>query len=105
MVVFGVGIDQRVAAALGRATARRVEAVRALAESPAVVAARDDAVDFLPGVLADVADPQVARRRVEAESPGVAQAVGVDLRALLAPALVPVVQRALPAQRLPVGIA
>src|SRR5687768_1422081 len=83
VVVFGVGIDERVAVVLGRAAARRVEAVRALAESPAVVAAGDDAIHFLPVALADVAGPEIARRAVEAESPGVAKAVCVYLRAFL----------------------
>ncbi len=36
-------------------------------------------IDLLPAALADVADPQVAGRAIEAEAPWVAQAVGVDL--------------------------
>ncbi len=40
---------------------------------------RPDHVHLLPGVLADVADPQVACRPIEREAPGVAEAVGADL--------------------------
>ena len=36
-------------------------------------------VDLLPAVLADVADPEVARPAVEGEAPGVPEAVGDDL--------------------------
>ena len=43
-------------------------------------------VDFLPGVLADVGEHEVPGRAVEREAPGVAQAVGPDLRARAADA-------------------
>src|SRR5262249_14590627 len=60
-----------------------IEAVQALHDAPAVVlaaAARSRlAIDLLVQVLADVADIQVARRAVEAPTPGVAQAQRPDL--------------------------
>src|SRR5262249_6867202 len=56
---------------------------RALEPVPAVVLAAGRPtrlpVDLLPRALADVGDPEVARRRVEREPPRVAQAVRPDL--------------------------
>ena len=65
---------RRAALALG------LDRLRAFHDRPAVVAALLDAVDHLPQLPADVADPQVAGRAVEAHPPGVAEAVGPDLR-------------------------
>ena len=71
------------------AAARGVEALRPLHPPPAVVlaaAARGGLeVDLLDGVLADVADVEVARAAVEAEAPGVAQAGRPDLGRAAAP--------------------
>ena len=47
---------------------------------PTVVAATDDVVDLLPGVLADVGRPQLASGGIEVEPPRVAEAVGEDFR-------------------------
>src|SRR5204863_1425509 len=61
------------------------EAVQALHPVPAVVRAGARGVrgageiDLLVQILADVADPQVVSRAVEAEAPRVAQPVGPDL--------------------------
>ena len=64
---------------------RRVEAVQPFHLSPAVIFAADARrgleVDFLERVLADVADPEVAGRAVEAEAPRIAQTVRPDLAA------------------------
>src|SRR3954454_20479826 len=57
---------------------RGIEPERSLAQAPAEVAARDDFVDLLDVVLADVTDPQAART-VEGRAERVAEAVGVDL--------------------------
>src|SRR6266545_2092996 len=74
-------LDHRVDRARG---ALALEVVPALAPVPAVVAAARPGrlvVDLLPGVLADVADPQVAGGGIEGEAPRVAQPVRPDLRA------------------------
>ena len=55
------------------------EDVAPLGEAPAVVAPLLDQVDLLPEVLAVLADPELARLAVEAQPPGIAQAVGPDL--------------------------
>ncbi len=57
-----------------------LDGLRPLHRGPAVVAALLDAVDHLPQLPADVADEQFAGLAVEAHPPGVAQAVGPDLR-------------------------
>src|SRR5262249_25848040 len=49
-------------------------------DRPAVVAAALYAIHHLPQLPADVADPQLAGLAVEAHLPGVAEAVGPDLR-------------------------
>ncbi len=67
----------------GGAAGGRVVAGKALAETPPVVAAALDDVDFLARALADVARPQPARGAVEAEAPRVAQAPGENLRAIV----------------------
>src|SRR5438552_3099507 len=54
--------------------------VAAFQDAPAIVAAALDPVNLLPQILADVADPEVARGAVEAHLPGLAQAVGPDFR-------------------------
>src|SRR5439155_27287982 len=58
--------------------------VVALPQSPAVVlSARRPGtleVDFLPGVLPDISDPQIAGCPIEGEPPRVPKAVGPDLR-------------------------
>jgi hypothetical protein len=81
MVVLGLRIDERLPVVRRRASRFRIEAVRTLAEPPAVIAARDDAVDFLPRGLPNVTDPEIARRAIEAEAPWVAKTERVDLRA------------------------
>jgi len=57
----------------------------AFANLPAVVASalvtRRFKVDFLPGVLAHVADPEIAGRAIETEPKRVAQAIGPDFAA------------------------
>ena len=60
-----------------RATVR----ARAFAAVPAVVAAALDAIDLLESALADVAEPQIGRRRrrIEAPAPGIAKAPRIDL--------------------------
>src|SRR5437764_9769692 len=63
------------------AVGTRFESVHAFTDAPAVIAAFDNQVYFLPFVLADVAAPQVAGFAVPTESPGVAQAVGPDFLA------------------------
>src|SRR4029453_18079550 len=78
--VVAAVLDHRVHGAVGPITA--VEGVAALAPVPAVVAPTRTGrlvVDLLVGVLADVADPQVAGGGVERETPGVAQPVVPDL--------------------------
>ena len=67
--------------ALAVAVVAGTEAVVALEDVPAVVAAPLDDVDLLPLVLADVAGPQLAGLAVEGETPGVAEAVSPDLGA------------------------
>src|SRR5262249_38069393 len=59
----------------------RAEGVCALVDAPAVVAALLDLQDALPQVLADLADPQLARGPVEAHLPRLPHAVGPDFRA------------------------
>src|SRR5688572_21315192 len=60
-------------------------ALRRLHATPAKVdpglGAGGDEVDFLPAVLADVADPQIARSTIKAPAPRIAEPVGPDLRA------------------------
>src|SRR5262249_52589158 len=51
------------------------ERVRSLHHAPAVVAAALDAVDHLPQVLTDLADPQITTSSIKAEPPGLAQAI------------------------------
>ena len=46
---------------------------------PSHVGRRRQQVDLLPGVLADVTDPQIVGLAVEREAPGVAHSVEVDL--------------------------
>ena len=65
----------------------RVVADVALEDAPAEVAAPSTdlpvnarrAIDLLPTVVADIADPQVVADRVDAPAPRIAQAVGPDL--------------------------
>src|SRR5690606_1341564 len=54
-----------------------------LAAVPAVIAAALDDVDLLERVLADVAEPELAGRRIEAPAPRVPQAPREDLRAIV----------------------
>ena len=63
-----------------RRPARKTRRAGALEAAPAVVAARNDAIDLLERTLPDVADPELAARSIEAESPGVTEAPGIDLR-------------------------
>ena len=84
-VAAAVAVDvHRVGQAARVATRRRVVAVVAFLQAPTVVLtavrASSDPVDLLHGVLADVADPEVAGRVVEGHAPGVPEPVGPDLR-------------------------
>src|SRR5262249_21566232 len=54
--------------------------LRPFHDRPAVVAAALDAVNHLPQLPADVADPEIAGGRVDAHAPGVAEPVSPDLR-------------------------
>ena len=47
---------------------------------PTVVAAGDHVIDFLPLGLAYVANPEVTGQLVDAHTPGITEAGGVDLR-------------------------
>ena len=58
----------------------RLDRLRPFHRGPAVVAALLDAMDHLPQLPADVADEQLAGLAIEAHPPGVAEAVGPDLR-------------------------
>src|SRR5262249_9781508 len=78
VAVFRDRVDQ----ARALATAGRREAVVALADVPAIVAAARDDVDLLERRLTDVPDPEVAGLAVEAPAPGIAEADGIDLRAI-----------------------
>ena len=64
---------------VGARLALGVEDVAPLGEAPAVVGPLLDQVDLLPEVLAVLADPELARLAVEAQPPGIAQAVGPEL--------------------------
>src|SRR4051794_23707411 len=55
------------------------EDMAALGQAPAVIAALLDQVNLLPEILTVLADPELARLAVEAEPPGIAQAVGPEL--------------------------
>src|SRR5262249_3643336 len=59
--------------------ALRLEDVTPLREAPAVIGPLPDQVNLLPEVLTVLADPELARLRVVAEPPRVAQAVGPQL--------------------------
>src|SRR5690606_16507172 len=76
--IFGDWIDQRAALA-----ARRVhrEIVRTFAAAPTIVAAEHDLVHFLEAALADIGDPKLAARAIEAPAPRISESVRVDLRA------------------------
>ena len=76
---MAVGEDRGDVLRVLRGVAVRVASV-ALEDVPAVVLARADDRHFLVLALADVADPEVARLRVEAEPPGLAEAPSPDLR-------------------------
>src|ERR1017187_4677879 len=52
--------------------------MRAFADAPTVVSALGDEINFLPQILADVADPERAGLAVKTVTPRVAQAVGVN---------------------------
>src|SRR3954453_22084464 len=75
MVVFPDRLDQgrpRIAADVSHAG----EPVKPLAQVPAVVPATDDNVDLFPGVLPDIARPEVASLSVEGDPPDVADSPG-----------------------------
>src|SRR4029453_4240450 len=54
--------------------------MRAFADGPSVVAARLNPIDLLVRLLAHIAEPEVARRAVEAPPPGVTEPPRVNLR-------------------------
>ena len=64
-----------------RAGRAGLEMMRAFADAPAVIAALGDKVNFLPQILPDIADPQVAGLAVEAVAPRIAQAIGENFLA------------------------
>ena len=78
VVVFGHRVDERATAAGG------FEVVGAFAAVPAVVATEFDQVHFLPGPLANVTQPQVPCRLIEAPAPRIAQTPRENLRAVVA---------------------
>ena len=55
------------------------ENMAAFGQAPAVIAPLLDQVNLLPEILTVLADPELARLAVEAEPPGIAQAVGPEL--------------------------
>src|SRR6186713_598274 len=79
MTVFGHGVD----GAAGVGATGGVVGMRAFAATPAVIAPRHHAIHFFPGILSDIAHPELAIVRVEAPAPGIAEAVGVYLRTIL----------------------
>src|SRR5262245_28590389 len=56
------------------------ERMRPFHDAPAIVAALLDLVDTLPEVLANFADPEIARLAIEAELPGLTEAIGPGFR-------------------------
>ena len=62
-------------------------------DRPAVVAAFLHAIDHLPQLPADIADPEIAGGPIEAHAPGVAKSVGINLRPSLRDADERVVRR------------
>src|ERR1019366_8823875 len=69
--VQGRGDDRR-----GAAFAFGAHRLRAFHDRPAIVAAFLDAIDHLPLLPADIADPEIAGRAIEAHAPGIAEAIG-----------------------------
>jgi hypothetical protein len=61
------------------AAARRVEAVHALHNVPAEIAAFGEQVNLFVLVLSDVRHKQPACWQIEGEAPGVAQAIGIEI--------------------------
>src|SRR5256885_14758188 len=55
--------------------------MQSFADAPAVVAAFDDHVHFLPFILTDVAGPKLAGLTIEAHPPGIAHPVRPDFLA------------------------
>src|SRR5262245_9677606 len=55
--------------------------MEAFAHAPAIVAAFDDDINFLKLILSNIGSPEFAGLTVEAHTPGIAQAVGVNFRA------------------------
>ena len=78
VTIFGHGRrEASLVAAMGRAVAMEALCPVPPEVEPADTGPRD--IDLLPRTLADVADPQIARRPDEAEAPRIAQAVEPDL--------------------------
>ena len=57
---------------------RFLEQVKAFVGIPAVVAAANNVIDFLPPVLTDVGDPEAAGQGIERQAPGIAKTEGPD---------------------------
>src|SRR5262245_6987760 len=58
-----------------------VERMRALHDTPAMIAAAVDQFDHLPEILTDVPDPDLAGVRIEAEAPRIPEPISPDFRA------------------------
>ncbi len=83
VLVHGRRVVGRAGTAVRRVVAGLVlplEALPAEVGAAAGACARRNEVDLLPGVLPNVGDGEVARRPIEREAPGIAQAVRPDLR-------------------------
>src|SRR5471030_3032258 len=74
MRMFDDGLEDRRRPLL----AFRAKGIIPFHDRPAVVAALFDLVDHLPQILADFAAPEIAGLAVEAVTPQLSQAVGVD---------------------------
>ncbi len=72
MRIFDDGFNE------ARTVRARFEMMKSFAHRPAVVAAFDDKIDFLPQILPDIAGPKIAGLAVPTESPEIAQAGSPD---------------------------
>ena len=78
---LGVGVlDDRRQDGGGALLPVRLIRVVPLPDIPAVVPPAPDQINQLPEILADVTGPEVSGNAVDAESPGIPQSVGPDLR-------------------------
>lgn len=70
------GFDEALCIAIGR----RIVAVGAFFNAPAIVTTLGDDIDFFPFVLADVACEKFTGTAIKANAPRIAETVGVDFR-------------------------